>query len=428
MSLVLSHHVNLNDSNLVKNLLSMQTIKEITSHIISKHSALIVDIETGRAEKILLKKEIISYLDQMNHIQHNREESIKSIMSYMFGYGILQPYIENDDVTDIDICRYDFIIIKKHGSKEILSLSFDNESAFITFCKLIVIRHGGVINEKDCHARVADRQNRLRINVTIGPRNVSGPSMTIRKHRQNPYDLDQLENIQMFDNYTKKILKTVMNTSSRIIIIGKGASGKTTLLRALLDEIPRTERFLVCESESELYTTHGNFIVQKVNKKEKMSSLDNLVRDGLTMSLDGYCVGELVGEEVYEFLKAGYTDHRIIGTLHAQGVESTVSRIQMMLRQTHKHLSDDYIAGAIDIIIYMRKFKISSITEVCNKGSIPFYNELVTMDVHRETVEKLEGTWRHLNTLKYRLRDELERGIYNYTKSITIDDDSVPVI
>lgn len=57
---------------------------------------------------------------------------------------------------------------------------------FLNFSKLVVIRNGGIINEKDCHARVSDSKFKLRINVTIGPRNVSGPSMTIRKHRQNP--------------------------------------------------------------------------------------------------------------------------------------------------------------------------------------------------------------------------------------------------
>lgn len=406
MSLIKSHHTNLNEKNIVNAVISLEVIKEVSMYIIKKHASLIVDIEAGKANNVLLEKEIVAYLDELHQYQQHRDQVIEMVMHYMFGYGILQQYIDDDDVSDIDICRYDFVIIKRLGVKEISPITFEDEATLTNFSKLVVIRNGGVINENDCHARVSDEHNRLRINVTIGPRNTSGTSMTIRKHRKRGYVLEDLVTLNMMDIKTKLLLKQLSKTTSRILIVGKGASGKTTLLRAILKEIPLTERFLVCESESELYPENANFIVQKVQTEKIDTSLNQLVKDGLTMSLDGYCVGELVGDEVYEFLKAGYTDHRILGTLHALGVEETISRILSMTVAPEKHFDEFFIAGAIDIIIYMRKFKVIAITEVISENKSIRYNPLVSLKIERENQHKIHGEYKHLNVLKSRLKYE----------------------
>lgn len=409
MSLVKSHHINLNEKNTLKSHVSLETIKAITRYILEHFAPLIVDIESGRANKIILEKEIIAYLDGAHQFQLERDQAIRHVMDYMFGYGPLQHFIEDESISDIDVCQYNFILVKRNGKKERAPFVFEDQENFLSFCKLIVVRNGGVINERDCHARVSDPNNRLRINVTIGPRNTSGPSMTIRKHRQNPYDLEALEALKMFDASSRSFFEKVMLLSPRVLIVGKGASGKTTLLRALLNEIPYTERFLVCESDSELYPDQSNFIVQKVQSHAKASSLNDLIKDGLTMSLDGYCIGELVGPEVFEFLKAGYTDHRVMGTLHAQSVEDTCLRIKSMLKQDHVFVDDLYIGGAIDLIIYMKKFKVMSICEVSRLKDQVIFNTLKEFVIHKEVDHKLTGHWEDKSELKYKLKNEWSR-------------------
>lgn len=409
MSLIKSHHTQLDRQNAYEQPLSVDVIKEIITHIINKHASLIVDIETNDASPDLLHHEIAKYLDQTKQYEMNRDDVMLHVMNYMFGYGILQSYIEDEDVTDIDICRYDFIIIKKYGNKEVAPIRFSDELEFTNFCKLIVIRNGGVINESESHARVSDSKYRLRINVTIAPRNIIGSSMTIRKHRLSSYKISDLRQMQMMNASTEMFLKKLMKVSTRILIVGKGASGKTTLLRALLHEIPLTERFLVCESDTELYPENPNFIVQKVSQqKKKKLHLQELVRDGLTMSLDGYCIGELVGEEVHEFIKAGYTDHRIIGTLHAIGVEEAVPRMISMMDKAQSEKMYEFIGQSLDIIIYMKKFKIVEIAEIYyNKGLV--INKLLDYQIHMETTNRIEGTYSELGELESSLKEELNR-------------------
>lgn len=362
MSLIKSHHEPMDLTQVKESRFNQELIDEITWMLVNDYAAMIVDVKNETCSKDQIAEIIIKYLDETFSYTVNRDALIEKVMNYMFGYGPLQTFIEDESISDIDICRYNYIMIKRNGIKEIIESHFESELAFSKFAKLVVIRLGGLLNDFDTHSRVADEKYRLRINVSTSPRNMTGTSMIIRKHRMEAYDLKALLKLDMFNQEMAVLLKKLMQVNSRVLIIGKGGSGKTTLLRALLKSIPTSERFLVCETETELYPESQNFIHQKVLKKNHSTliSLQTLIKDGLTMSLDGYCIGEIIGEELNEFIKAGYTDHRILGTFHAKGVEECLKRMMEILDSKDR----SYVLNAFDIIIYMKKFKIMSITQI----------------------------------------------------------------
>ncbi len=384
MSLINSHHDLLikersNTFYISDNLLDLTT--QVTFEIVQKHPGLIADVEIGNISDSVLKAEIIQTVDELNLIC-DRDELIQSVMNYMFGYGTIQHLIDDDDISDIDVPRYNVIMIKRNGKKEILSLSFNSEGEFERFCKLVIIRNGGIINENDAHARVSDAHYRLRINVTIAPRSVTGPSLCIRKHRRSPYDLDGLLKLGMMSVEANRILLKIMGEHNRIIISGKGASGKTTLLRALLEQTNKTERILVCEKDLELHLEGTNFVVQRIKKNGHRveQSLRDLIADGLTMSLDGYCIGEVIGDEAWEFVKAGHTDHRIFGTIHANSPNDVIQRLLMLIEPVTS-ISEErleyLIYQSLDYIIHMNAFKIVSIQRLKGEGDKRWLETLI---------------------------------------------------
>lgn len=374
MSLISTHHnLLVRESNHVlreENMFDLTT--KITYKLVQQYPRLIADVEAGIVSDHVLKSEIIQLVDGLN-LFYEREELIRNIMNYMFGYGILQSLIEDDEISDIDMPRYNFCMIKRNGVKEVVDCSFVNEEDFERFCKLIIIRNGGVINENDAHARVSDAYYRLRINVTIPPRSVTGPSLCMRKHRQNPYDLEALETVGMMDTVIKSKLEELMTSNSRFVICGKGASGKTTLLRALLEKTEQTDRILVCEKDMELHLEGINFIVQRIKKSGYGSehALKNLIADGLTMSLDGYCIGEIIGEEAWDFVKAGHTDHRVFGTIHANSAHDVIQRLLMLIEPVtslSEQRLERLIYESLDYIIHMENFRVVAISHLCIEG------------------------------------------------------------
>lgn len=298
---------------------------------------------------------------------------IKNIFDFMFGYGQLQEYIDDEEISDIDGVRYNCFSITKNGIRMPADIDFFSESDFYVYCKLIALRNGGILNENDSHCRVADIEHRLRINVSIYPRNISGPAMSIRKHRKSAYNMDDLQALNMLDSKSRSIITESILTNKTVIICGKGGSGKTTLLRALINILPEMERVLIAESDAELYPDKMYCIEQRVKRENEGGNpitLEMLIKDGLTMSLDTYCIGEIVGGEAMAFLKACCSGHRFLTTMHSNKPQDCASRLTALAKGsvglTDEKMLIRMFCDGVDCIVHMYGFKVEQIVNVVN--------------------------------------------------------------
>lgn len=347
-------------------------VSAITNNILREWPGLVADVSAGRADRSILETAVIKDIDTNKyHCGLYRDELIRKVLDYMFGYGILQSYIDDEDVTDIDGTRYNQFAIKRHGVRSKIPVAFESEKAFEAYCKLVAIRNGGILNENDSHCRVSDEKNRLRINVSIKPRNIAGPSISIRKHRRTSYTAEDLLYLGMLDRDTYALLKELSETDASILFCGKGAAGKTTLMRAFINMLPEMERVLIAESDAEIYPDKPYCIEQRIKKQNEGGrpvTLRDLVRDGLTMSLDTYCVGEITGDEAWEFVKAAYTGHRGIATIHSESGQDVFARMLTLCKGANISESEktvkEMLAGSIDVIFYLKEFKVIQVLEV----------------------------------------------------------------
>ncbi|MBI9013846.1 MAG: CpaF family protein [Clostridiales bacterium] len=364
------------DGNDAINHVEMDKTKVITNAVdilLTENADLIVDIESGKKKRKELEGKIIEIANNKKLHIDDRTELIVGVHNYLFNYGKLQPLVEDEDVSDIDFTAYNHGIIKRNGVKELLPSKylFGSERDFQRFAKTLIVRNEGIINENLSHERVADERYRLRINVAIPPRNLKYTSMNIRKHRQNPYTLDDLVNLGMINKEQKSFLLNIVRENKKFLLVGKGASGKTTLLRAMMMNADPLDTYLVMEKDTELYFNQNNFIQQRIKKENHGGitvTLGDLVKDGLTMSLDGYVVGEIVGDEAWHFINAGVTDHMVAGSLHALSAKDASNRLLSMVETFNPGPKSETILGLIarslDYIIHMKDFKINEIAEV----------------------------------------------------------------
>lgn len=344
-------------------------VSKMLDEIIIDFAGLIADIEDRKVDKSVLDKEIEKRITCQKGI-YEPDAVKKLIFDTIYGYGLLQPLISDTKISDIDIPRYDYILVKREGTIEKIALAFESESEFERFCKLLIIRHGGMINEVDSHCRVSDKINHLRVNVCIPPRNVNGTSLNIRKHAAHSMSYSELMRVGFIDEMAFELLSEINRSKSNVLICGKGAAGKTTLLRTLIDTGDDYERVLICETDAELYPQKQNVIVQSIKKNEyggKVMTLSDLIREGLTMSLDTYCIGEIVGGEAWEFIKAGYTDHRVMATIHASSARDALDRVLMLIENETRIKQTQLmqmISKSVGYIIYIQAFKITEMIKV----------------------------------------------------------------
>jgi pilus assembly protein CpaF len=394
MPVVRSHHKLFyeNHNIAVPNVRDMNTIiSNITNDILRECPALVADVSAGRIHRSVLVTAVIKDIDANRyHFGFDRDELIRKVFDFMFGYGVLQPYIDEEDITDIDGTFYNQFVIKRHGIRSKIPVDFGSEKIFDTYCKLVAIRNGGILNENDSHCRVTDEKNRLRINVSIKPRNISSPAISIRKHRKKSYTLTDLQSLGMLDGQLVKLLEDLAKSDASVLFCGKGAAGKTTLMRAFINILPEMERVLIVESDAEIYPDKPYCIEQRIKKQNdggRPVTLKDLVRDGLTMSLDTYCVGEITGDEAWEFVKASYSGHRGIATTHSESACDAFGRLLTLSKGANIGESErtvkQMLARSINIIFYLKEFRVTEVLEVCGYNSSDdtfVYNRLYHAD------------------------------------------------
>ena len=347
-------------------------ISNITFDILKNSPAMVTEVENGILDKAVLEKAIVQVIDKnKHHIGIDRETVISKVFDYMFKYGPLQPYIDDDSISDIDGTKFNVFTIKRFGIREAIDISFGNEKIFENYCKIIALRNGGVLNENDTHCRVSDEKRRLRVNLSIPPRNLSGAAISIRKHPMKNYTLEDLISFNMLNEEIAQYIKDLALSNKSILITGKGGSGKTTLLRAITDYSKEMERVLIAESDSEIYPNKSNCIVQRVKKKNEGGipvTLLDLIIDGLTMSLDTYVIGELTDGVAWHFLIAGFTGHRVMATTHKWSSEGALPRMLTLAKMAQISESEktikEMIGTSIDIVMHMEDFKVMEILEV----------------------------------------------------------------
>lgn len=349
----------------------------ICNQILATRPQLVADVAAGRSDSAALEQLILQTAEQeRERAGLTGGDLVREVMDFLFGYGPLQPLLADETISDIDGTRHYEFTVKRNGIREAIPAQFPDARTYDTFCRLVIIRNGGLINENDSHCRVTDEQYRLRINVTVPPRSLNGPTISIRRHRRTSLRLNELEAAGMLTPENRQLLSEMAVSGRTVLFCGKGAAGKTTLLRAYIEAMPEMERVLIAESDSELYPEKPYCILQRIKKPHeggRTLTLRDLVADGLTMSLDTYCIGEIVGGEAAEFIRAAYSGHRCLGTIHAESAADAVDRILSLARTASPEESEALLRRmllrGLDCLVYLQDFKVCEILSCIRSGT-----------------------------------------------------------
>lgn len=325
----------------------------------------------------LLLDQIEKYLYNINpNFSEEYVESIKKqVVNKMFGYHILQKYIDNSSVTDIRAVSYNQIYIKQKGKWKKVPDSFNNEQEFIEYIRYCVLKNNANISYDSPIVTFSDKKYNLRIEAGIDPVNSISPSIVIRIHRHN---LDiSLESLfvrdDMLDSAAYNIILQLINSHNSIVICGKGGSGKTTLLRAIIKKLPEDKAIILNEETLEIYCENKNIIQRQVVENrvnENKITLEMLTKHSLVTSNDVIIVGELKGGESAYFLDSVATGHQGFTTIHCNNAINAVDRLTILIKRNiaFQQYKEEFIqrllAESIDNIIFLKDYKVQQIAQI----------------------------------------------------------------
>ncbi|WP_345297541.1 CpaF/VirB11 family protein [Candidatus Villigracilis affinis] len=163
------------------------------------------------------------------------------------------------------------------------------------------------------------------------------PSINIRLFEDKPVPPELLVKWKVAPEKVIYGLVDLVSKALRILVIGGTASGKTTLLSALCNGIPKDARVVKIEDPEEIWLDHPHVVTLEARPAQVGStivpySLASAVDDAMRMSPKWLIVGEMRrGDAVAALFRAQMSDHPGLSTFHAEGPESAITRLNLLL-------------------------------------------------------------------------------------------------
>jgi len=201
-----------------------------------------------------------------------------------------------------------------------------------------------------------------RVAVVGAPSSINGPTLTVRKFNRW-FTSDELVASGSLPKSIRDTVVTLIGERKNGIISGGTGSGKTTLMKALLDHVPLQERLIVIEQPAELKLAHPNAVrweaVDAIPGQVAVTA-SQLVAAALRHRPDRIVMGEIRDECGYDLLQAMNTGHGgTLSTIHAKSAWDALNRLSDLALSARPNLNHSFIrsetAEAIDFVLYCER-------------------------------------------------------------------------
>ncbi len=324
----------------------------------------------------------------------DRARIAQEIADDILGYGPLEPYLRDPDITEVMVNGFDSIYIERAGRILSVDGTFADEGHLRRTIDKIVARVGRRVDESSpmVDARLPDGS---RVNAVIPPLAIDGSLLTIRKFSSDPYMVEDLIGFGTMTRTVADFLERCVRGKLNILVSGGTGAGKTTTLNVLSSFIPSDERVVTIEDAAELQL-HQEHVLRLESRPPNIEGkgevrIRDLVRNSLRMRPDRIVVGEIRDAAALDMLQAMNTGHDgSICTVHANTPRDVLSRVETMVLMAGIDLPvraiREQVSNAIELIVHQTRFKdgtrhLTHVTEVVGmEGDVITLQDLFLFD------------------------------------------------
>lgn len=294
----------------------------------------------------------------------------------------LAAALAREDVTDVYINRPGELWLETAtGVERHADPRVDDDSLWRLSRQIAAVSDQGINREHPLLA--ATLPTGERVQICAPPATRGHVSLAIRKHVVSDLSLDDFAASGSFSRCgdvtlsqrasdqelralldrgdIRGFLAAAVKARKSILVSGGTATGKTTLLNALLKEAPASDRIILIEDTPEVQLSHENavgLVAVRGRLGEASVSAADLLEASLRMRPDRIIMGEIRGIEALSFLRAVNTGHPgSITTVHASSPEGAIEQLALIASQAGMGLRREeliiYIRSVLDVIVQL---------------------------------------------------------------------------
>lgn len=302
-----------------------------------------------------------------------QDRMARAIIDGLYGLGRFQPLVDDEFVENVDIFGNDNVWVKySDGRKVKMPAITPSDEDLIDEIRLIAMRQGESARPFSSTHPILSMDlpggiGRLEaVHPPIAPR----PKVVMRIHRFVNIGLEDLLRLGSITQDMAEVLRAIIRAGRSVVVAGNPGAGKTTLVRALCNEIDPMEEIVTIEKERELHLDRmgdRHHIVTALQYRPGMGeraadgsqpgeiTLVQLLESSLRLDSRRIVVGEVRGGEVDAMFQAMQAGIGSVSTVHATSATDTIERLADLAIKGVGGASPEYayrqIGRHIDFII-----------------------------------------------------------------------------
>ncbi|MCH9718683.1 MAG: TadA family conjugal transfer-associated ATPase [Actinomycetia bacterium] len=306
---------------------------------------------------------VAAALNELGVVAETRVHSqlVQQLQRELDGAGPLQTLLDQPGLSDVLVNGAGAVWVDRGMGLQRVAVNVGDEDSVRRLAQRLAAQAGRRLDDAQPFVD-ARLPGGVRLHAALAPIASPGTTISLRTPAHRSFSLAELQQAGAISAPGVQWLHALIAARLSFLVIGGTGSGKTTVLRCLLEQVPAAERILVVEESAELRPSHDHCVALegRPHNAEGIGGveLSQLVRQAMRMRPDRIVVGEVRGAEVVQLLAAMNTGHEgCAGTIHANSPQALPARVEALAGAAglDRPRAHSQLAAGLEAVVHLRR-------------------------------------------------------------------------